>query len=55
MRNRYDLVRHCNTRSLFSSCGFYASAAYVQPEFGESAATNQVRLLYTTLQYKSCS
>ena len=35
----------------FSSCGFYLSATYVQLEFGESAAPNQVRLLYTTLRW----
>ena len=29
----------------FSSCGFYSSAAYVQLEFGESAASIRVRLL----------
>ena len=34
----------------FSSRGFYLSAAYVQCEFGESAASIRVRLLYTTLR-----
>ena len=40
----------------FWSCGFYSNAAYVQLEFGESAACIRVRLLiqvqllYTTLQ-----
>ena len=35
----------------FSSCGFYLSAAFVQLEFGESAASIQVQLLYRTSQY----
>ena len=29
----------------FSNSGFYLSVAHVQLEFGESAASNQVRLL----------
>ena len=33
------------TVCLFSSCSFYTSAAYVQLEFGESAASIRVRLL----------
>ena len=32
-------------RPLYSSRGFYTSAAYVQLEFGESAASIRVRLL----------
>ena len=35
----------------FSSRSFNLSAAYVQLEFGESAASDQVRLLYTTFLY----
>ena len=31
---------------LFLSCGFYLSAAYVQLEFGESATSIRVRLLF---------
>ena len=48
-----------DTRPPFSSCGFYWSAAYVQLEFGESAASIRVRLLikcgfYTRLYGKCC-
>ena len=35
----------------FQTCGFYLSAACAQLQFGESAASDQVQLLYMTLRY----
>ena len=40
---------------LFSTCGFYSSAAFVQLAFGESAASIQLRVLHTTLRYLDLS
>ena len=42
---RKDLVLHRRAWAAFSSCGFYSSAAYMQLEFGKSAASIRVRLL----------
>ena len=45
MRKAVGFSSTSTTQAAFSSCSFYKSAAYVQLEFGESAASIWVRLL----------